>query len=184
MIAHQGTQVIETRRLLLRPFTTADAQLMYDNWASDPDVTKYLTWPTHSSPEVTKAVLADWVSNYPRQNFYQWAIVLKELGQPIGSIGVVDLSENISKAEIGYCMGKAWWHQGIMTEALKAVMDYMFDRVGLNRVEAAHDANNPHSGAVMKKCGMLCEGTHRQWGRNNQGVCDITVYALLAKDRG
>ena len=70
-----------------------------------------------------------------------------------------------------------------MSEALKAVIDYMFDEVGMNRVEARHDTNNPNSGAVMRKCGMKYEGTLRQSDRNNQGICDAAFYGILASER-
>lgn len=181
---HCGTQSIETKRLILRRFTLDDAEAMYQNWASDPEVTKYLTWPAHTSVEVSRAVLQDWVSSYARSDFYQWAIVLKEHGpDPIGSISAVDWNDNVAKVHIGYCMGKAWWHQGIMTEALGAVMAFFFDEVGANRIESRHDPRNPHSGMVMKKCGMQYEGTLRSSDRNNQGICDACWYALLKAER-
>lgn len=84
---------------------------------------------------------------------------------------------------IGYCIGKAWWHRGITSEALKAVMDFLFDVVGANRIEARHDPRNPNSGGVMKKCGMKYEGTLRSAGRNGQGICDECYYALLKEER-
>ncbi len=183
-MTHCGTESIETERLLLRRFTVDDAEAMYGNWASDREVTKYLTWPAHAGVDVSKAVLEDWVSSYPRKNYYQWAIVLKEHGSdPIGSIGAVRMDDDIAMVHIGYCLGKNWWHRGIMSEALKAVMDFFFDRVGANRVESRHDPRNPHSGMVMKKCGMQYEGTMRSSDRNNQGVCDASWYALLRTDR-
>jgi ribosomal-protein-alanine N-acetyltransferase len=180
---HTGTGYIETPRLILRRFVPEDAGAMYRNWASDPDVTKYLTWPTHESEDISRMVLSDWVSHYSEENYYQWAIVYKELGEPIGSIAVVNMHERVGKAEVGYCMGRAWWHQGIMTEALSAVVDFLFKEVGVNRVEACHDPCNPHSGDVMRKCGMQYEGTQRQAGINNQGLCDMSWYAILAGDR-
>ena len=180
---HLGTKPIETSRLILRRFTLEDAQAMYDNWASDPEVTKFLCWPTHTSVEVSRTVLSDWVSHYSEENYYQWAIVPKDFGQPIGSIAAVHIHDRVGKVEIGYCMGKNWWHQGIMTEALNAVIDFFFEEVGANRVEACHDPKNPHSGAVMKKCGMTYEGTHRQASFNNQGICDLSWYAILSSDR-
>jgi ribosomal-protein-alanine N-acetyltransferase len=180
---HTGTGSIETPRLILRRFVPEDAGAMYRNWASDPDVTKYLTWPTHESEDISRMVLSDWVSHYSEENYYQWAIVYKELGEPIGSIAVVNMHERVGKAEVGYCMGRAWWHQGIMTEALSAVVDFLFKEVGVNRVEACHDPCNPHSGDVMRKCGMQYEGTQRQAGINNQGLCDMSWYAILAGDR-
>lgn len=116
-------------------------------------------------------------------NYYQWMIELKELGEVIGSISGVDMKESIASVEIGYCIGRAWWHRGLMTEALGAVIDYFLDQVGANRVEARHDPNNPNSGGVMRKCGMQYEGTSRQADRNNQGICDVARYAILRSDR-
>lgn len=180
---HTGTRKLETPRLILRPFTMEDAQAMYCNWASDSEVTKYLTWPTHASVEISRMVLSDWVSHYREENYYQWAIVPRELGQPIGSIAAVHMNERVGKVEIGYCIGRSWWHSGIMTEALGAVVNFFLTEVGANRVEACHDPRNPHSGAVMAKCGMAYEGIQRQAGMNNQGLCDLSWYAILASDR-
>ncbi len=181
---HLGTKCLETERLTLRRFTLADAEAMYHNWASDDAVTKFLTWPTHGNVEVSAMVLSDWVSHYEEENYYQWAIVPKEFGQPIGSIAGVHVNDRTQKVEIGYCIGRSWWHQGIVSEALSAVIDYLMDEVGVNRVEACHDPNNPHSGAVMAKSGMVYEGTQRQAGINNQGLCDLSWYAIVASDRG
>ena len=181
---HCGTQTIETERLLLRRFTSDDADAMYRNWASNPEVTEYLTWPPHKSVDVTKAVLESWVSSYGQNNYYQWAIVLKEHGNdPIGSIAAVGMNDDVDIIHIGYCIGKEWWHRGIMSEALKAVMDFFFDEVGANRIESRHDPRNPHSGMVMQKCGMKYEGTLRSSDRNNQGICDASWYALLKSER-
>lgn len=180
---HLGTKYMETKRLILRRFTLDDADAMFRNWASDPEVTKYLTWPTHDSVEISRMVLSDWVSHYTEAAYYQWAIVPKDLGEPIGSIAVVHLNDRVGKAEIGYCIGQSWWHRGIMSEALDAVICYLINEVGANRVEACHDPNNPHSGAVMAKCGMKFEGVQRRAGINNQGPCDLSWYAVLASDR-
>ncbi|MBR5932173.1 MAG: GNAT family N-acetyltransferase [Lachnospiraceae bacterium] len=181
---HCGTQAIETDRLRLRRFSVDDAEAMYRNWASDPEVTTYLTWPAHDSVEVSKSVLEDWVSSYSKMYYYQWAIVLKDHGNdPIGSIAAVSMNDDIDMIHIGYCLGKTWWNQGIMSEALKAVMAFFFDTVEANRIESRHDPRNPHSGMVMKKCGMKYEGTLRSSDRNNQGICDACWYALLRSER-
>ena len=180
---HLGTQMVETPRLILRRFVASDAQPMFDNWASDPAVTKFLIWPVHENIEVTQCVLSDWISHYEADTYYQWAIVPKDLGQPIGSISVVGRNDEVEMVHIGYCIGKNWWHKGIMSETLQAVLDFFFEEVGVNRVETRHDPNNPHSGAVMRKCGMKYEGTLRQSDRNNQGICDADWYAILREDR-
>ena len=125
----------------------------------------------------------EWTTSYEKPDFYQWAIVPKDINEPIGSISVVSTNEKTQMAEIGYCIGRSWWNQGITSEALRAVIDFMFDQVGANRIQAKHDVNNPHSGLVMKKCGMKYEGTLRSAAVNNQGVCDVSIYALLKSDR-
>ena len=178
---HVGTQTITTDRLILRRLSVNDAEKMYKNWASDPEVTKYLIWPTHASTEITAMLLKSWVAEYEKPDYYQWAI--ESDGEPIGSIAVVSHDDRVKKCEIGYCIGRNFWGRGIMTEALAAVMDYMFDKVGMERVEARHDTNNPASGAVMKKCGMKYEGTLRRSDWNNQGICDAAFYAQLKCER-
>jgi ribosomal-protein-alanine N-acetyltransferase len=182
MMTHKGTPTIETHRLILRRTEKEDARPMFRNWASDPEVTKYLTWPTYQKEEDACPIVEYWMGEYSKDNFYHWMIVLKEIGEPIGSIGVVRWQEDISEAEIGYCIGKKWWHQGLMPEALSGVIRFLFTEVGVNRIMASHDTNNPNSGNVMKKCGMVYEGTGRSAGRNNQGICDVANYAILKKD--
>lgn len=179
-----GTQRIETDRLILRRYKIEDADAMYKNWASDSEVTKFLTWQPHSSVDVSRSIIENWLKEYSDEKYYQWAIVLKDNGnEPIGGIGVVHMNEDISMVHIGYCLGRAWWRRGIMSEALKAVTDFMFDTVEVNRVEARHDPRNPNSGKVMQKCGMKYEGTLRSADRNNQGICDACYYALLRSER-
>lgn len=179
---HCGTKTIETERLILRRYVVEDAEDMFKNWASDPEVTKYLTWPAHSDIGITEFVVSDWVKSYEKEDFYNWAIELKEIGKVIGNISSVNNNEEIDKVHIGYCMGKAWWNKGIMSEALKAVIDYFFEKVEVNRVEARHDVSNPGSGRVMQKCGMIYEGTLRQADKNNLGIGDTAYYGILKSD--
>ena len=177
-----GTQQLETHRLILRRFRAEDAEDMFRNWASDPEVTRYLTWPAHGSVEITRMVLADWISRYDDGSFFNWAIVLKETGEVIGNIAAVSVIEPLESAELGYCLGRAFWGRGIMPEALRAVNAWLFETAGLRRVIAHHDVNNPGSGRVMAKAGMKLEGILHGAGRNNQGFCDVAQYALLRED--
>ncbi len=184
MLTHKGTKTIETNRLILRQFTMDDAPAMFRNWASDDAVTKHLTWPTHSSVAVSEMILADWTSHYPEPDFYNWAITVKKYGpEPIGSIAVVKINGKVDGATMGYCMGRAHWRKGIMAEALTAIIAFLFDEVGFNRVEADHDPDNPASGRVMEKSGMRHEGIMRQAGRSNQGIIDVSRWATLKQDR-
>lgn len=178
-----GTQRIETQRLILRRFKIEDAEDMYNNWASDPEVIRYLTWPVHSSVQITRSLLIDWVSRYEDGGCFNWVMEYKETGRAIGNISVVKLNEETEAADMGYCMSRAFWGQGLMPEALEAVMGYLFDVVGLNRIAACHDVNNPKSGRVMEKAGMHQEGILRAAGRNNLGICDEVWHAMIRSDR-
>ena len=177
-----GTQTLQTDRLTLRPFKAADAEDMFRNWASDPEVTRFLTWPVHSSIDVTRMLLEDWEGRYKNGDYFNWAIEWKESGRVIGGISVVNLIEAVGSAEIGYCLSRAFWGRGIMPEALLAVEGYLFDKAEMNRVCACHDVRNPHSGRVMEKAGLKYEGILRGAGKNNLGICDLAVYAMLQKD--
>ena len=179
---HLGTVTLETERLILRKARPEDASAMFANWASDDKVTKFMTWPTYTGMEEADCRIAYLCGEYEKDNYYEWFIELKEIGQPIGSIGAVRVLDNVQLAHIGYCMGSKWWGQGIMPEALAAVIRFFFERVGVNRVESCHDVNNPNSGRVMVKCGMQYEGTLRQSGWNNQGVSDRAFYGILREE--
>lgn len=179
---HQGTIKIETDRLILRRFKIEDADVMYRNWASDDEVTKYLTWPTHANVNVTRMVLEDWIQKYNNPDFYNWAIELKQIGELIGNLSVVKHEEKTGSATIGWCMGKRWWGQRIMPEAARAVLQFLFEEVGFNRIAAKHDKENAKSGRVMQKIGMIREGTLRASGKNNQGIVDEVYYSILKDD--
>lgn len=178
-----GTISLVTGRLILRRFTSDDASAMYENWAQDPEVTKFLTWAPHKDVSDSEAVLAQWIPLYENQTYYHWAIALKDKPtMPIGSIGAVRFDEVLNQVHIGYCIGRTWWNQGITSEALAALIEFFFNKAGLNRVDSRHDPNNPSSGKVMQKCGMKFEGTHRQADLSNRGVCDSSWYSILAED--
>ena len=163
---------IETERLVLRPFAVEDAEAMYNNWASDDSVTRYLTWPTHPNVEATRQCIEYWRST----NDPTWCVVLKETGEPIGSISVVSVEGE--SVEVGYCYQRAQWGKGLAAEALRALINCLFHTFAVDEVTAKHDVNNPNSGRVMQKSGMRFVAICEKGGQNNQGVCDVAVYAL------
>jgi len=177
-----GTQEIVTDRLILRRFTLEDAENMFNNWANDPEVTKYLRWPPHSDVDATRKLLAEWIACYDDPAYYSWAIALKENDVVIGSLGIMGVSEIDEAGEIGYCIGKKWWGKGFMTEALNAVISFGFEQAGFNRLEAGHSIHNPASGCVMQKAGMTLEGIARQKYKANLGFQDCKLYSILKDD--
>ncbi len=179
---HLGTKTIETDRLILRKFCCDDIKPAYYNWCNDDRVTKYLTWQSHENIEVTKGIIESWIKDYENNDFYQWAIVLKEIGEPIGSISITKTNEKTSSAEIGYCIGYQWWNKGITSEAFSAIIKFIFEELNANSISARHDTNNQNSGYVMKKCGLKYDGTLRQSDYNNQGIVDAAYYSILSEE--
>lgn len=183
MVEHCGTRTLDTDRLILRRFTMDDDQEFYANWANDPEVTRYLTWKPHGNIRVTQAVLSLWQGAYEHADNYNWAIVLKKDAKLIGSISVVNIDDINERCEVGYCMAKDHWNQGVMTEALQAVIKFAFLKVNFNRIQATHYIENPASGRVMAKAGMKYEGRLRQYLKDNQGhFVDCDVYAILRNE--
>lgn len=177
---HLGTKPLETERLILRPLAPEDAPHMLRNWAGDSEVTKFLTWQAHTDEGVSLAHINS--IDYENPTIYDWGIELKELGQVIGSIGMVGHRDEIGMVHIGYCLGRNWWRTGVMSEAFAEIIRFFFEEVGVNRIETRHDPNNPNSGKVMEKCGLTYEGILRQSDRNNQGLCDARWYAILREE--
>ena len=101
---HRGTKVLETERLQLRPFRAEDAEPMFRNWASDPEVTKFLTWPPHENVKATGQVLDEWIKHYEDPKNYNWAIQWKKTNEPIGSLTAVRIDDQTESATVGYCL--------------------------------------------------------------------------------
>lgn len=181
MLTHKGTQTIQTQRLVLRRFALGDAQAMFNNWARDDRVTKYLVWDPHESVETSAGKLTEWVEQYEKDNCYHWAIEFE--GEPVGSIGVVEIEDKHSRGTIGYCIGYDYWNKGIVTEALQAVIDYMFSDVKMNKLYAYHDVENIGSGRVMEKCGMVQEGLLREdMLRRNGTYGDMRLLGIMRSE--
>lgn len=142
--------MIYTDRFYLRKFNINDATPMFENWANDSEVTKYLTWNTHSDVSVTKSFI-EYVIN---TNQSDYCICIKETDEVIGSISNVKENADFSVCEIGYCLSRKYWNQGVMTEVLDAYLDDLFSNKNYQVVEAEHMIENGASGSVMIKCGF------------------------------
>lgn len=182
-IHHIGTKSIETIRLLLRRFKAEDAGDMFHNWASDPEVCKYLSWGPHKDPDASLKRVLNWVNNYSFDSTYVWAIELKDRKMVIGSISVEITNDTAKNCEVGYCIGRPYWNRGIMTEALRAVMHYLFYEVGYQTIQAKHDTLNIASGIVMQKAGMRFIRIEYHTGiRRDGSYYDLAVYAKNITD--
>lgn len=179
MLTHQHTQEIHTERLLLRRFRPEDAEVMFRNWAADPEVSLYLSWEPHKDIEETRKIVGEWSRAYERPDYYHWVIELTETGEVIGSVEVHEQSDRHERCEIGYVLAREFWGRGLMTEAVCAVRDFLFIEVGYNRIQAKYDTKNAASGRVMVKAGMQYEGMLKQYKKRIDGSFgDLCLYSI------
>lgn len=144
---------LETKRLILRPFTIEDAQEMFLGWASDPEVTKYLTWNTHKSIEETKGILSLWVDQYEKPERLNFAIELKKEDKLIGGVDVVGYLGGVKGTPvIGYNLAQKYWGNGYMTEACRCVINHLFSK-GYSEIRIDAMPENAASIRVIQKCG-------------------------------
>lgn len=169
---------MKTDKIILRKFNINDAGKMFENWASDSKVTKFLSWNPHTKVSESENIIKQWINDDKNINF----AICNTNDENIGSIAARLIKENPKTYNIGYCLGYDYWSQGIMTECLKLVLKYLFEEKLAVRVEATHDRRNPASGKVMVNSNMKYEGCLRKSATNNQGVADSCMYSMIDED--
>ena len=180
MLNHKGTKELRTNRLVLRKYRLSDAEGMYKYYANDNRVTKFLPWEPYEKPSDILPFLEMCINEYEKICTYNWAIEYD--GNVIGGISVTSIDESRNNCEVGYCIGYDFWNKGITSEALAEVIKYMFDEIGVHRIMAKHDIDNPSSGEVMKKCGMIYEGRFKEYYLRHDGTySDSLVYGIVNK---
>lgn len=178
-LKHKGTVVLETERFVLRKFQLKDVHDIYVNWSSDADSAKYNAWSVHKSEYETKGYVCEWIECYKNKDYYHWAIIDKEDNEVIGSISVSNIKRRKKYCEVGYTVAKKRWNEGIATEVLKSVMDFLTTEVGFETIRAMHDVRNKASGRVMEKAGMVFVNNKHHFflsGHNLVMNCNIYEY--------
>ena len=160
MIIYHGTPKIETKRLILRRMEYVDAQSVFDNWISDERVTNNRVNAAHKS--ISETIVSD---------------------ELIGEIDLYDFDNSTGNCEVSYSIGYKWWNQGYGTEALRAIIDFSFKYMNIHKTSAAHNTDNPASGKIMSKSGMVQEGIIRHMIRNSKNQYkDCAVWGILQED--
>lgn len=172
---------LETKRLVLRPVSMKDAADMFA-YSRDPQVARHVLWEVHQSLSDTKGYLRYILTQYRNGAPSSWGIVLKETNRLVGTIGFMACNETDKVAEVGYSLARSCWNQGLMTEALQAVLAECFGTLRLHRVEAMHESDNPSSGRVMAKCGMTHEGHLRGKVFNKGAFRDVEIWGIVRED--
>ena len=179
-----GTQTLETDRLILRKIKESDAEEAFKNWTNDSKTTRYVTWEPHGTVKVTKKLFKTWEEQYNEPYTYKWIVYVKELDKIIGTIDIVHKDIEYKTCEIGYCYGSKYWNKGYGTEALKAVLEYLFNKVGFELIEIRHQEENPASGRVMQKAGLKYETIlrERMIDKETKKRANIVVYSLTKEE--
>jgi ribosomal-protein-alanine N-acetyltransferase len=172
-------QPLLTDRLTLRLYEEGDAPEMYEAYCHDPEVTKFLTWDPHASVEVTEAFLKSKLQEEKIPGHYDWFICLE--GKIIGSIGVVNRYEE-GGVEVGYCLGKAFWGKGYMSEAFHAVLTFLFFRAGFAYALMKADVHNARSRRVIEKQGFLYDHEEEEDLPLKNSRATLAVYMLNKAD--
>lgn len=175
-----GTQPLHTPRLCLRRFVPGDAPAMYAGWASDAAVARFMRWQPHNSVGETRGLLEEWAAQYAHGSFYNWAVVRQADGALMGAIGAGPAEDGASLLEPGYALGRSYWGHGYATEALAAVVRYLFESEGQAALACCHARENPASGCVMRKCGFRY--THDGIYHKYDGTAVPCRHYLLTKE--
>lgn len=176
---------LETERLLLRPWEDADAEILY-KWASDPEVGPRAGWPVHTSAANSLEII-----HGPLGEPETYALVLRETGEPIGSMGLfppeefcrpADLPEGAVQLELGYWIAKPYWGRGLVPEAAREMLRHAFEDLGCAMAHCSHFDFNAQSKRVIEKLGftyrMTREVNCRQLGETRTDLC----YTLSKED--
>ncbi|MDE6107472.1 MAG: GNAT family N-acetyltransferase [Oscillospiraceae bacterium] len=169
---------LETKRLLLRPWEDADAEILY-KWASDPEVGPRAGWPPHTSVENSLEII-----HGPLGEPETYALVLKETGEPVGSMGLFppeeycppeDLPRDNLQLELGYWIARPYWGQGLVPEAGREMLRYAFEDLGCVVAHCSHFDFNAQSRRVIEKLGFTYRLTREvdcgQLGEKRTDVC-------------
>jgi len=171
----------ETERLFLRRLRVADAE-DYFQFASNPIVTARTTWDRHHCIEDSVSYLEKVENRYKQREEFHWGIVHKANNKLIGRTGLIRIDPAHEKAELAYVLSNDYWSQGIVTEATYSIVAYCFLELGLNRIEARCNHDNPGSYKVMEKLGLTFEGLLRKQLKIKGEFVDQLMYAALRED--
>ncbi|WP_410880594.1 GNAT family N-acetyltransferase [Myroides sp. DW712] len=173
---------IQTDRLLLRALHFTDAPALFDYFSKD-EVTDFYDLPTFQSIEEAHELLLAWQERYQNQEAIRWAITLQERpDQLIGTCGFHNFSIENARAEIGYELHPNFWRNGIMTEAIAAIIPFGFTKFELNRIEAFIDPANISSRKLLEKVGLQAEGVLRDYFFEKGKFVDGELFSLLKRE--
>lgn len=178
MMHYPAMKDIFTARLHLRKIRMDDLENYFTCLAGSEAVTRYMLFRPHKDISESAASIAKWLARYAAGGCYHWCIALKDTDELIGVIDLLRFDEENSSCSFAYMLAEKFWGRGYGTEALRAVIDFGFAEMGLERIEADHMTENVASGAVMRKAGMVYQCMVPGKYEKNGKVYDAAVYAI------
>ena len=169
----------ETPRLELREMTRRDLEFYFHHF-NVPEIVEGTCFPGPKDLEAAEQELEHYCINPFKENRgIRWGIINKEDKKLIGTLGIYDWDKTARRAEVGYDLEPAYWQQGLMTEALCAVLKYGFEKMKLNRIQALIDSNNTRSMNLVRRLGFRKEGVLRQRSCFKGRFLDDIMFSLL-----
>ena len=172
---------LETERLLLRQIQFSDAESVFVTF-SDEAVMEFYGEIPHRSVEDTRDLIRRQHEWYARREGIRWGVTRKGEDRVIGSCGFFNFDEEFQRAEMGYELARAFWRQGIMSEALRAIITFGFTEMGLSRIEAVVDDTNEPSKALLRSLGFSHEGILRKRFFFRGRLWDEHYFGLLKEE--
>lgn len=182
MICDLGPQKIETERLFLRPYIEEDASTILKNWASDPSVQIPLDEPVYETLEAVEGLVQKYIHSFEDDGTYRWAIISKENKECIGLIAFFLVDSDNDFAEIEYGLGKEYWGSGLTSEAVEAILEFGFAKMKLHKIQISCKEYNKASQRVIEKCGLIYEGTLRDYFKEEEKYIGRVYYSVLADE--
>lgn len=173
---------LETERLVLRELRPSDAPALY-RFRGDADAQKHND-PHLTSPDQADALIARLADDHDATGSVHWGLTLRGDDTVVGLPGFHHVTREAHRAGLGYDLARHLWGRGIMSEALRAVLAWGFDALALNKIEAHTDAENTASTAMLERLGFRLEGTLHDHFHEDGAFHDVSLYALLRRDRG
>jgi [ribosomal protein S5]-alanine N-acetyltransferase len=179
MLNKIGSKELETDRLILRKYVIEDVREAFE-LLNDEEVCKYLRFKPLTNIDEEHEKLLKVIKNYDDLSYFRWAVINKANNSLIGNACLGIINENDLCGTIAYVIKRQYWGCGYATEMINKVLEYAFDEIGFNRIEAYHSVNNPNSGRVMEKCGMIFEGVAKQKYKSPiLGFQDSNMYGII-----
>lgn len=177
----QTLPTLEAPRLVLRWLTDDDVPALFDVF-SHPEVMRY--WSSLPLEDLAGAekLLREIESYFESRTLFQWGIALRENDHVIGTCTLAWLDAANRRADLGYALGRAYWGQGYMAEALDALLSFAFGPLNLRRLEADTDPRNERSRRMLERLGFQREGYLRERWEIGGEVQDTLLYGLLARE--